>query len=92
MRDVQIIWDLPDDPDGNYVLIVDGHDVTAEEVDDVLRDPNASDAVSRSSGQSVLFGWTSTGKYMFVAYELVLEDPRTIYPVTAYQVPPPGGE
>jgi hypothetical protein len=92
MLEIQIIWDLPDDPDGNYVHIVEGHDVTAEEVDEVLRDPNAVDAVSRCSGEAALFGWTSTGKYLFVSYELVLDDPRTVYPLTAYAVPPPGGE
>jgi hypothetical protein len=92
VSDVQIIWDLPDDPDGNYVHIVEGHDVTAEEVDEVLRDPDSIDAVSRSSGREAVFGWTSTGKYIFVAHELVLDDPRTIYPVTAYPVPPPGGD
>ncbi|MCU0705175.1 MAG: hypothetical protein MUF18_14475 [Fimbriiglobus sp.] len=34
-------------------------------------------------------GGTSTGKYIIVVYELVLDDPRTLYPITAYQVPPP---
>ena len=27
MNDAQIIWDLPDEPDGNYRHILDGHDV-----------------------------------------------------------------
>lgn len=89
MNDLHIIWDLPDDPDGNYRHIIDGHDVTIDEVEEVLRDPNSEDAISRSSGNPAVFGWTSTGKYIIVIYELVLDDPRTVFPITAYPVPPP---
>lgn len=89
MNDVQIIWDLPDDPDGNYVHIIDGHDVTVDEVEEVLRNPDSEDVVSRSSGRPAVFGWTSTGKYLFVVYEPVLDEPRTVYPITAYPVSPP---
>jgi hypothetical protein len=88
--DAQIIWDLPDDPDGNYVHITDGHDVTIEEVEEVLLDPNSETDVSRSSGNLIVFGWTSTGKYIAVVYEHVMDDPLTIYPITAYPVPEPG--
>ena len=28
MDDVQFVWDMEDDPDGNYRHIVEGHDVT----------------------------------------------------------------
>lgn len=35
-----------------------------------------------------MFGWTSTGKYLFVVYEHVLDDPFTVYPITAYPVEP----
>ena len=59
MRDVAIIWDLPDDPDGNYCHIIDGHDVTVDEVEEVLLDPDADEEVSRSTGRPVVFGWTS---------------------------------
>ncbi len=74
---------------GNYVHIIDGHDVTVDEVEEVLRDPNAEDVVSRTTGNPAVFGWTSTGKYLFVVYELVLDEPYTVYPLTAYPVPPP---
>ena len=90
MNDAQIIWDLPDDPDGNYRHIVDGHDVTIEEVEEVLLDPDSETDVSRSSGNPIVFGWTSTGKYIAVVYEHVMDDPLTIYPITAYPVPEPG--
>ena len=45
--------------------------------------------MSTTTGNPVVFGWTSTGKYIIVVYELVLDDPRTLYPITAYPVPPP---
>ncbi len=34
---VRVIWDLEDDPDGNFQHIAE-HDVTPEEVDEVLND------------------------------------------------------
>ena len=55
MNDIHIIWDLPDEPDGNYVHIIDGHDVTVDEVEEILRDPDSEDVVSRSSGPLALF-------------------------------------
>jgi hypothetical protein len=91
MNDVEIIWDLPDDPDGNYVHIIDGHDVTVDDVEEVLRDPDSERTVSRSSGRPMVFGWTSTGKYIAVVYEEVHDDPLTVYPITAFIAPPLGG-
>jgi hypothetical protein len=44
---------------------------------------------SRSSGQPKAFGWTATGKYITVVFEYVTDDPLTVYPITAYEVPPP---
>lgn len=38
MSVLSIIWDEEDDPDGNYYHIVtEGHGITQDEVDDVLR-------------------------------------------------------
>ncbi len=87
MIDAEIIWDLDDDPDGNVQHIAE-HDVTVEEV---LRDPRSRTGRSRSSGRPQAFGWTSTGKFITVIWEEVSDDPRVIYPVTAYEVPPPQG-
>jgi hypothetical protein len=84
MRDLIIIWDLPTDTDGNTFHITEGHDVTIEEVEEVLRNPHSEDDWSRSSGRPCASGWTSTGKYVFVAYEIAWADPLMIYPVTAY--------
>jgi hypothetical protein len=86
--DATIIWDLEDDADGN-VQHVREHDITIEEAEEVLLDPGSSRAVSRSSGLPTVFGWTSTGRYLAVVYELVEDDPLTLRPVTAYEVPPP---
>ncbi len=39
---------------------------------------------SQSSGRPMLFGYTSSGKYLVCVYEMVDQD--TILPVTAYEV------
>lgn len=87
---VEVIWDLEDDPDGNYWhIVIEGHDVTQEEVVEILSDANNETAFSRSSGQAITFGWTSTGKYIAVVWEEVESDPRIAYPITAYPTNPP---
>ena len=88
--DAEIIWDLDDDPDGNVQHIAE-HGVTVEEVEDVLHDARTRTGRSRSSGRPEAFGETSTGKYITVIWEEVCDDPRTIYPITADEVPRPQG-
>jgi uncharacterized DUF497 family protein len=85
---VQIIWDLEDDPDGNAQHIAD-HGITIDEVEDVLLDPQSTRAVSRSSGMPLTFGYTAVGRYLAVVWELVSDDPPIIRPVTAYDAPEP---
>jgi hypothetical protein len=85
------IWDLEDDPDGN-VQHIEEHDVTPDEVEEVLNDRFGKDTHSKSSGRPMTFGWTSDGRYLAIVWELVDEDPLTIYPVTAYDAPEPGEE
>lgn len=81
-----IIWDLDDDPNGNVQHCAE-HDVSQDEVEEVLQ--NATDAdISRSSGRPVVFGDTSTGRHLMVAFEFIDED--TVYPVTAFEVPRKG--
>ena len=84
-----ILWDLEDDPGGNVQHLRE-HDVTMEEAEEVLLGDQSSRAPSRSSGLPTAFGWTSTGRHLAVVYELVDDDPLTLRPVTAYDVPPPG--
>jgi uncharacterized DUF497 family protein len=88
--DLIVIWDLDDEPDGNVAHIAE-HDLTKEEVESVLLDPSVVVTESLSSGRPAAFGWTDSGRYIFVTWEPVDDDPPTIYPVTAYEVPPPGG-
>ena len=83
-----LIWDLEDDTDGNVQHLRE-HEVTIEEAEEVLLDPQSNRAVSRTSGLPTVFGWTSTGRHLAVVYEVV-DDPLTLRPVTAYDVPPPG--
>jgi Domain of unknown function (DUF4258) len=78
-----IIWDLDDDPEG-IVQHCAEHDITKDEVEEVLQNPTDSDN-SLSSGRPVVFGVTSTGRHIMVVYEVI--DADTAYSVTAYEVP-----
>jgi hypothetical protein len=62
---------------------------TREEVEEVLVANYEAATRSRSSGQPEAFGWTASGKYLTVVFERVSDDPLSIYPITAYEVPPP---
>ena len=89
MRDLVIIWDDEDERDGNYWHIcVEGHGLTCAEVEEVLRDDESEIEVSRSSGRPTAFGWTSSGQRVAVVFEEMSEDPKIVYPVSAYPVPP----
>ena len=88
---VQVIWDLEDDPKGNVQHILE-HDVSQEEVEEVLDAYYDATAVSRSSGNPITFGWTSTGRYLAVVWELIDEDTPMVYPLTAYPVPEAGSK
>src|SRR3989442_9582258 len=88
MADIQVIWDLEHDPDGNVRHIAE-HDITPEEFEEVLDDHRHEATTSRSSGQAITFGWTSTGKYIAIVYEEVPGVPLIIRPITAYPTNPP---
>ncbi len=90
MSDVIIIWDLPEDPDGNVRHIAE-HDITIHEVEEVLLDRDSDDTISRSSGRPITFGYTSDGRYLAIVWEHVDDNPLTIYPITAYDAPEPAG-
>ncbi len=79
-----VMWDLDDDPHGNVVHCGE-HAVTKEEVEDVLSNPIDTD-FSRSTGYPIAFGDTRTGRHLLVVYEEI--DTETVYPITAYDVPP----
>jgi uncharacterized DUF497 family protein len=88
MLDAHIIWDLPEDPDGNVEHIAQ-HGISPEEVEEVLFDPDSSEARSRSSGAQITFGMTSSGRYLAVVWEHVDDDPLTLRPITAFEAPRP---
>jgi hypothetical protein len=93
LRDLIIIWDDEEDRDGNYWHIcVEGHGLGREDVEAVLRDEESDIEVSRSSGRPTAFGWTPSGERIAVAFEEMSEDPKMVYPVTAYPVPPKRGK
>jgi uncharacterized DUF497 family protein len=64
------------------------HGLTREEVEDVLLNDEAESAKSRSSDRPCKTGYTQTGKFIFVVYEVVCEDPQALYPITAYEIEP----
>ncbi len=88
MDDAIVAWDDDDDPDGNVAHIA-LHGLTPDEVEDVLRDPALPIDTSESSGRPCKFGYTGTGRYIFVTWDEESDDPLVVYPVTAYEVPEP---
>ncbi len=88
MTDVQILWDLEDDPDGN-VLHIAANGVSVDEYVEVFIANYGQATTSRESGRPITFGWTSTGKHVAVVWdEVQSEDPLVIRPVTAFETPP----
>ena len=89
MLDAKILWDLEDEPDGNVQHIAE-HGVTMEDVEEVLADPdNSTEVDKKRPDRSITFGETTAGRYLAVVWETALDDPLTIYPITAYDVPRP---
>jgi hypothetical protein len=79
---IDIIWDLPGDPDGKVRHIAE-HGLVPSDVEHAVKNPRRR-SKSRSSGRPIIFGRTPSGEEIAVVYEET--DEGTIYPVTAYQV------
>jgi uncharacterized DUF497 family protein len=79
---VDVIWDLPDEPEGNVQHIAE-HGLTPIDVEHVLNNPERH-GTSRSSKRPIVFGHTPSGEYIAVVYEEI--DETTVYPITAYAV------
>jgi uncharacterized DUF497 family protein len=82
---LRIIWDDPDDINGN-VQHIQEHGLEIDDVEDVLKNPD-SEGKSKSSGRPVVWGYTSDNVYILVVFEWIDDD--TIRVVTAYPVPEP---
>lgn len=41
-----------------------------------------------ASGRPTAFGWTAAGARVAVVFEAMSEDPKIVYPMSAYPVPP----
>jgi uncharacterized DUF497 family protein len=78
-----VIWDLPDDEEGNTYHIAE-HGLNEDEVEDVLLDSSLPVDHSRSSDRPLREGWTSTGRYIAVVWDEVDDD--CVRPVTAYEI------
>jgi uncharacterized DUF497 family protein len=81
----RILWDDPDDRDGNVKHVVE-HGLSIESVEEVLCNPT-SEGTSATSGRPCVWGYTLEGDYIIVVYEQI--DADTIRVVTAYDVPEP---
>ena len=86
--DELIVWDEDEGLEGNGSHVAE-NDLTRDDVEDVLRDESfAVHAYSRSSGHNATFGYTPAGEHIVVFWREDNDDPRVVYPVTAYRVPP----
>lgn len=56
----RILWDDPDDPDGNVQYIAE-HGLALEDVEEVLANP-ASEGTSASTGRPCVWGYTPEGR------------------------------
>ena len=88
MANVECVWDLEEDPDGNVHRLAE-HGVTIDEAEEVVRGRYEAAVASRSSGRPTVFGWTSTGKHLPVTFEVVDVQLPQVYVVTAFEAPPP---
>ncbi|QDS85932.1 hypothetical protein EC9_00900 [Rosistilla ulvae] len=77
MPHVLFVWN------DEIVAYVAQHGVTVDEFEEVVLNARRVDA-SRSSGRPIVFGETSSGKYLACVFEYL--DDVHVVPVTAYEV------
>ncbi len=83
-----VIWDEDDDPDGNVAHIAE-HEITIDEVEDVLYNPGNTTGPSNHPGRMLTCGWTETGRFICVSWERAEDNPLIVKPVTAFDSNPP---
>ncbi len=90
MRPDHVDWDEPDDSQGNVWQIA-AADLSRQEVEDVLDNPDAdavpSEGAAEGTERWIVFGPTSTGKHIAVVFEILCDDPYSVRPITAYETP-----
>ena len=79
---IDILWDLPDDPNGNVQHIAE-HGLVPADVEYIVQHP-LKKSQSRSSGLPLVSGRLPSGEQVVVIYQML--DELTMYPVTAYCV------
>src|SRR5205807_2633122 len=85
VANVECIWDLEADPEGNVQHIAE-HGITVEEAEEAVQACYGAAVASRSSERPTVFGLTSTDKHLAVVFEVVDESLPQVYVVTAYEV------
>ena len=83
MAFLQILWDDPQDPNGNVQHIAE-HGLDMDDVEEVLCSPTSRGA-SASSGLPAVWGYTLENVYIIVVFEQI--DADTVRVITAYPVP-----
>lgn len=83
MRVTQVLWDLEDDVRGNAWHIAPIVDLV--EVDEILFSMTSWEA-SRTSGNSITFGVTSSGVCIAVVFNLIDKSLGIVRPITAFEV------
>ena len=66
------------------------NDLSVDEVEDVLLNPESNTLFSRTSGRRITFGWTFTDRHIAVIWETVCDNTKVIRVRTAYEVQPKG--
>jgi hypothetical protein len=59
------------------------HGITQDEFEEVVMNPDR-ETKSRSSGLPAVYGYTSTGKFIFCVYQII--NSIQVLPVAAYEV------
>ena len=77
MSHVLFVWN------DELIEYIGQHEVTLDEFEEVVLNSKEIDA-SRSSGRPIVFGPTSTGKFLACVFEYL--DEHQVVPVTAYEV------
>jgi uncharacterized DUF497 family protein len=82
--DARVDWDAPANPMGNRQHVRD-HGLTEDEVESVLLDDDAAVKPNLSRPDRCLVsGYTYTGRFIHVSWEILDKNPPVIRPITAF--------